>query len=85
MEGQRWVCTRVFGYWGRVMKKKKKKKEKRGFMGRERIHAGMVIVSLTWCSGSGSHKKYRFLSDEKLKNSVPNVQGLGSLGILSDK
>ena len=82
MEGQRWVCTRVSGYWGRVMKKKK---EKRGFMGRERIHAGMVIVSLTWCSGSGSHKKYKFLSDKKLKNGVPNMQGLGSLGILSDK
>ena len=28
MEGQRWVCTRVSGYWGRVMKKKKKKGEK---------------------------------------------------------
>ena len=64
---------------------KKKKEEKRGFMGREGIHAGMVTVSLTWCSGSGSHKKYKFLSDKKLKNGVPNMQGLGSLGILSDK
>ena len=45
----------------------KKKEKKKGFMGRERIHAGMVTVSLTWCSESGSHKKYKFFSDEKLK------------------
>ena len=47
--------------------KKKKEKKKGRFMGGERIHTGMVIVSLTWCSGSGSHKKYKFFSNEKLK------------------
>ena len=46
---------------------KKKRKKKWRFMGGERIHTGMVIVSLTWCSGSGSHKKYKFFSNEKLK------------------
>ena len=47
--------NRVSGYWGRVMKKKKKKKnEKRGFMGRERIHASMVLKQ--WVR-YGSHKK----------------------------
>ena len=47
--------------------KKEKKKEKMWFIGRKRIHMGMITVSLTWCSGNGSHKKYKFLSDEKLK------------------
>ena len=47
--------------------KKKRKKKKGRFMGGERIHTGMVIVSLTWCSGSGSHKKHKFFSNEKLK------------------
>ena len=61
MEGQRGVCTVCLGIGG------KKKEKKKGFMGRERIHAGMVTVSLTWCSKSGSHKKYKFFSDEKLK------------------
>ena len=53
MEGQRGRENHVSEYWGRVMKKKE---EKRGFMERERIHASMVTMSLTWCSGSGSHK-----------------------------
>ena len=34
---------------------------------------------------SGSHEKYKFLRDEKLKTVCQNVQGLGSLDILSDK
>jgi len=42
MEGRRGRENRVSGYWGRVMGKKKEK-EKRGFMGRERIHARMVL------------------------------------------
>ena len=42
-------------------------KKKGGFVGRERIHAAMLTVSLTWCSGSRSHKHYKFLSYERLE------------------
>ena len=71
MRGREWRGREGFvpcvSILGESDEKKKKKEKKRGFMGRERIHTGMVTVSLTWCSGSGSHKKYKFLSDEKLK------------------
>ena len=52
----------------------KKKKEKRGFMGRERIHTAMLTVSLTWCLGCGPHKQYKFLSYERLETVCQTCQ-----------
>ena len=79
MEGWRGVSTCVFGYCGRVMEKKG------GIYGEREDTRGYGNSEPDIVLNSGSHEKYKFLRDVKLKTVCQNVQGLGSLDILSDK
>ena len=84
MEGRRRVCTVCLGIWGEWWKKRKKKGEKRIYREREDTHGygnrELDMVLRQWVP-----QKVQIFKWWEVENSVPNVRGLGSWGILSDE